>query len=95
MMWNYAQLTMDASLAGGPECYIEALIASGKALGRMQMVPWLAVAGVGGALVTYGGMKLLKYSREKNEAKIEVAKEKLIGDKKDDTEYDGISGECG
>jgi|GEM_PF-4960014 len=77
-MWNYAQLSQTAKIAGGPERYVETLIAGGKALGRMQMVPWLAVAGVGGSLLTYGGVKLAEYIKAVKDAEIADAKEKLI-----------------
>lgn len=77
-MWNYAQLSQAAKIAGGPERYVEALITGGKALGRMQMVPWLAAAGVGGSLLTYGGVKLAEHIKAKKEAEITNAKEQLI-----------------
>lgn len=77
-MWNYAQLSQAAKIAGGPELYVEALIAGGKALGRMQMVPWLAAAGVGGSLLTFGGVKLAEHIKAKKEAEIARAKEQLL-----------------
>ena len=88
-MWNYAQLSQAAKLAGGPEQYVEALLAGGKALGRMQMVPWLAVAGIGGSLLTCGGVKFAEHIKDKKEAKIAIAKEQLIeGIKEYDAEHE-------
>ena len=88
-MWNYAQLSQAAKIAGGPERYVEALIAGGKALGRMQMVPWLAVAGIGGSLLTYGGVKFAEHIKAKKEAEIAVAKEQVIeGIKEYDAEHE-------
>ncbi len=78
MMWNYAQLSQAAKLAGGPERYVEALIAGGKSLGRSQMVPWIVAAGVGMSLLTYGGVKIAERFKAKKEVEIEAAKEQLL-----------------
>ena len=45
--WDYAELSKDAKVAGGPEKYVEMLELASKEAGKMEMLPWLGVAAVG------------------------------------------------
>ena len=40
--WDYAELSKDAKVAGGPEKYVEMLELASKEAGKMEMLPyWL------------------------------------------------------
>lgn len=49
--WDYAELSKDAKVAGGPEKYVEMLELASKEAGKMEMLPWLGVAAVGASLL--------------------------------------------
>jgi len=71
--WNYANLSKNAKIAGGPEKYVEVLINSGK----IRMIPWLFASGAAG----FGGAKLigwLKLKIEEHRRLEEEAREELI-----------------
>ena len=86
--WDYAELSKDAKVAGGPEKYVEMLELASKEAGKMEMLPWLGVAAVGASLLTAATIKVVDYfkSRKKNnETEIEKAKAEIINGIK---EYD-------
>lgn len=86
--WDYAELSKAAKAAGGPEKYVEMLELVSKEAGKMEMLPWLGVAAVGGSLLTVATIKVVDYykSRKKNnEAEIEKVKSEIINGIK---EYD-------
>lgn len=51
MSWNYAELSMAAKAAGGPELYALMLKEGGRLLGHADMYPWIAGAAGGGLVV--------------------------------------------
>ncbi len=88
--WNYAELSKAASAVGGPEKYIDIIVKSSKATGRKEMIPFVAVAAIGGAAVFAFKDKLAKIFRRdsaNSQVEIEEAKKELIeGIKKYDEE---------
>ena len=62
-MWNYAQLTKAAKLAGGPEKFVKALKAAGHAAGyaagrkEQLLIDAVVVLAIGGS---YAGYRLYK-----------------------------------
>ena len=66
--WDYAELSKDAKVAGGPEKYVEMLELASKEAGKMEMLPWLGVAAVGASLLAAATIKVVDYfkSRKKN-----------------------------
>ena len=66
--WSYAQLSLDACKAGGPEKYKEALICSGKT----SMLPWIFGSLIVGGLVVSGFNKAKKYFKNRKHTKEEV-----------------------
>lgn len=44
MRWPYADLSMNAKVAGGPDKFVEQLLENGRCIGRKEMYPWVAAA---------------------------------------------------
>lgn len=85
-MWNYAELSMAAKAAGGPEKLVEMIEEGGKSIGRIEgrssMLPWMGVAAVVASVATAIWMRL----REKKaitQAAVDEAKAELIKGIKD------------
>lgn len=88
--WNYAELSKAAKAAGGPEKYVEMLVAASKNEGKMDMLPWFGVVAAGASLLTAGTIKLINYFksiRKNNQNELENAKNEIINGIK---EYDAI-----
>ena len=86
MKWDYAELSKEAKKAGGPEKYVDSLITNAKQNGQQSMYPWVAVATVGGALITAGIAKLVSHFKKKkavSEKELEAARAQLIQGIKD------------
>lgn len=82
MAWNYAELSKLAKANGGPEKLVEILIKSGE----KKVLPWVGVALAGGATLTIGVQKIVKYFSQKkaiSAAEVELAKKELIQGIKD------------
>lgn len=80
--WDYAQMSHAASLAGGPEKWLELIkseeftkgVAKGTSEMKGKMAPWLVVAagiGVGGTLLI---QKANEWARNRKEEKEQSAK---------------------
>ena len=81
MNWNYAELSLAAKNAGGPELYVQSLINAGKS---QMILPLCSTGLIGlGVGVTFGyiGKKLIdhyteKTSKEMQQVLMEVIKRK-------------------
>ncbi len=93
MSWPYAELSKMAKDAGGPEKLVELLVESGKASGRLEMLPWLGVAAIAGAGIT----KLVDHlaaKRKESQAAVEAAKAEIIqGIKEYDASHEAVADE--
>lgn len=81
MAWDYAELSMAAKEAGGPEKLMDLLIESGKDAGHKEMLPVVGIALGIGALGYAGISKLVKFFKKKKEISpeaVEAAKAELI-----------------
>ena len=79
--WDYAELSKEAKIAGGPKKYVELLDKASKDAGKMEMAPWIGVAAIGASLLTAATIKVVDYLKSKkknNAAEIEKAKEEII-----------------
>jgi hypothetical protein len=72
MTWDYAELSKAAKAAGGPEELIELIKDNAKYLGRIEgrasMIPWMIVAILVTAGLTYGTVKLIEQRKAKKTA---------------------------
>mgnify|MGYP001774577159 CR=1 FL=1 len=81
MRWPYADLSMKAKVAGGPEKFVEKLLDNGRCIGRKEMYPWVAVAFIAGAGVTEAiqiGIRLYRDHKNKIDKEVENAKQKAL-----------------
>ena len=79
--WDYAELSKEVKIAGGPKKYVELLDKASKDAGKMEMAPWIGVAAIGASLLTAATIKVVDYFKSKkknNAAEIEKAKEEII-----------------
>lgn len=65
MAWSYAELSKTAKALGGPEALTDYLIDSGKATGRLEMLPLVLLSAAAGAACHYGVSKLLTIRKRK------------------------------
>ena len=93
MDWDYAQMTHEASLYGGPEAYVSAIRYGGVIDGRIE-------GAVGATLITLaiGGIVIIvrdKVKEKRNQAAIAEAKIKVLLEEKGiiDAEEDSKSEE--
>lgn len=80
-MWDYAELSKAAKVAGGPEKYVEMLESASKDAGKMEMLPWIGVTAVGASLLTAATIKVVdcfKSKRAQNQEAIEIAKQEIV-----------------
>ena len=77
--WDYAELAKSAKIAGGPEKWADELEQGGVKKGRLQMLPWVGAA----VLVTLAFYKAVNVYKEKNQKKIDVAKQKFVEEMSD------------
>ena len=84
-MWEYAELSKNAKVAGGPQVFLDSLIEESKKPGKIQghkeMYPIAILASLFGAVVMWGGMKLIANNKDKEERSkknIDNLKEKII-----------------
>ena len=82
--WDYAKMSHEASLAGGPEKWLELTkseeFAKGVAKGMSKMAPWLVVAtgiGVGGTLLV---QKANEWAQKRKELKKQSAKDAMVAE---------------
>ena len=93
MSWNYAELSKLAKQYGGPELFVETLTTGNQAIGRSQMLPWVAVAFFGGSVANWLIGKAIDYFSKPTEAEIEIARQNLIKGIKDyDAAHDESAG---
>lgn len=81
MRWPYADLSMNAKVAGGPEKYVEQLLENGRCIGRKEMYPWVAVAFFAGAGIIEGiqiGITLYRDHKNKIDIEVENTKQKAL-----------------
>ena len=93
-IWDYAELSKAAKVAGGPEKYVEMLERASRDAGKMEMLPWVGVAAVGASLLTVAAVKVVDFFKSKkrqNQEDIEAAKQEIIaGIKAYDAEHESI-----
>ena len=84
-MWDYAELTHNAKLDGGPEQFINNIesnaIELGRLEGREEMAPMVGAAAGVGMLVSWGTMKLIQYIKKRKalaRQNIDEAKQELL-----------------
>lgn len=81
MAWNYAELSKAAKAAGGPEKLVETIETAAKAQGKSEMAPWIGVAALAAAGVTFGITKLVNHFKAKNaesQEALNLAKAELV-----------------
>lgn len=75
--WDYAVLSKDAKVAGGPEKLVEIIEKTGEKNGMMKMVPAIFGA-VALTAVTMKAIEYFKAKRKQSQAELEQAKQELI-----------------
>ena len=86
--WDYAVLSKDAKVAGGPEKLVEIIEKTGEKNGMMKMVPAIFGA-VALTAVTMKAIEYFKAKRKQGQAELEQAKQELIdGIKQYDAEHE-------
>lgn len=91
--WDYAELSKEVSMSGGPKKYIEKLETASRHSGRMEMLPWIGVTAVGVSFFTAATMKVIDYFKSKNSKNkkiTKVAKQETVENIKeyDDAEHE-------
>lgn len=80
--WNYAKLSKEAKLAGGPEKLITKIrdyyLQEGITKGRKQMNPVIGVVLLGGIAVGVGGNKLYEYIKNKKKNDDDILTEEEV-----------------
>lgn len=91
MEWDYAELSKAAKAAGGPEKFVDSLIAMSKEQGKSSMYPLVLLAFVSGGVLTYSVHKLVSFvksKKTKGKKAIEEARQEIIdGIKEYDSTY--------
>lgn len=81
MRWPYADLSMKAKAAGGPENFVSQLLENGRSIGKKEVYPWVWAALFAGAGITEAiqiGIRLYKDHRSKIDKEVENAKQKAL-----------------
>ena len=84
--WNYAQMSHAASLAGGPEKWVELIkseefakgVAEGASDAKEKMAPWILIAtgvGIAGTLIFQKTYKWIVGHKEGRQCSAEIAAE--------------------
>lgn len=80
--WNYAKLSQEAKLAGGPEKLITKIkdyyFQEGITKGRKQMNPVIAITGLTGIGVGVAGLKLYEYIKNKKKNDDDIITEEEV-----------------
>ena len=68
MSWDYADMSKQASAAGGPQAFVDKIEEGGRQKGRDEMKPYIWIASATAAVITAVAAKTISYFKSKKVA---------------------------